>query len=276
LSRLGRRSPLAQRLPTPSPRSARPPRRTWLARRLEAVLSRAPLTVEDTLFPLALRPIFRSTGARGDLAPRRPSSCRSRVALLASSSGTPLEMFSALARPGFRLRQRSRARFELFALGLARPPSTLLEAGARQARSPHLTVARTRRSHGYVSQLSSAHWDRRTAVTPVVIDQCQLPTILFSRRAPCVPAHSASCSRTSRWLTLHGVRASLGVRGCMFHGCMFLTRSVSARTENASSPAGSPAERDSRVHRRRPRPSHTRCGSSGLPPDGLDLRPRAA
>jgi hypothetical protein len=125
-----------------------------------------------------------------------------------------------------------------------------------------------------VDGLSSSIGIRRTAVTPVVIDQCQQPTILLSRRAPIVPAHSASCSLTSRWLALHGASASLGGRDrdtrehCplpqrlrAYRGC-FVTRGFPGRTRLARPPAP-------------PRP-RTKCGDTGQPPDGRGLRPRVA
>lgn len=135
-----------------------------------------------------------------------------------------------------------------------RPCSPSLDVSSSQGhgRLDHLTsrwlgrAARAARG----SELSSGHWDRRTVVTPVVIDQCQQPTISFSRRAPVRPGtlrsvfpHLAVASRFT------ALSASLGVRGRVTRDCSS-HRSVSARTEDASSPAGFPAERDSRVHRR--------------------------
>lgn len=122
--------PGSSRQPLLAPRGRT--RRCRPARRLEAMPSRTSLTVEDTLFPLPV--------GSGDLVSRRPSSCRSRVALsraravLSSPRRGPLSY-----DPVLRLRCAPGARFELFALDLARPPSTSFEKGARQARSrsPH-------------------------------------------------------------------------------------------------------------------------------------------
>lgn len=141
--------------------------------------------------------------------------------------------------------------------GSGSSPSTMLaltrrqlESGARQARSPHLTVARTRRSRGsrlraLVRPLGSADGGDPGRHRPMSAthDFVFKTGTHSSRHTPLgVPAPRGG-------LALHG---ALGQprRSRPRHEGLFVPRSVSARTEDASSPAGFPAERDSRVHRR--------------------------
>lgn len=225
-----------------------------------------------TLSPLCALRLTRAP------VPRRPSSSRSRIALLRARA-------CGLSRGSIRSRTT-----RLFASTTRLGASGLGPRALDRAR-PRLDVIRWR-GRGKLDHLASQRpgraaraalvlgrrspWERRTLVIPVVIDRCQQPTILFSRPAPFVPAHSTRCSHTSRWLALHGATASLGVRGC-------ITRAFSSLAASPRVPSMLRHPRDPRrnatrrVHRRRPRPSHTEvCSSSGQPPDGLDLRHRVA
>ena len=209
--------------------------------------------------------------------PRRPSSFRSRICALASSSGSPLSRLTCS-----RTTRCFTSSTCLGASGSDSSSSTMLAlveviSAEGHGKLDHVASRRPGRSaRAVVVSGIRPPWERRTVVIPVVIDRYQQPTILFSRPASFVPAHSTRCSHTSRWLTLHGVRASLGVHGC-------ITKVLSSLAALPRVPSMLRHPRDPRrnatcrVHRRRPRPSHAgACSSTGQPPDGLDLRHRVA
>lgn len=258
MSRRGRRSLRASQLPTPSPRSATRPKARRSAAR-EHTLSDVPHRLE-----LLFRSLARRL-ARGS-APRRPSSCRSRVALSRARARIRLSRGTRPVRPGVSPPHCASAQA---VSGFS--PSTVLalsrrhrERRARQARSPRLAAARTGRSRGSVVSSSLRHRERRRGDP--------------GRHRPMSATHDSFIKTgTLRPGTLRSVFPHLAVarasrrpsqsrRARPRHGCIVLTRSVFARTEDASSPAGSPAERDSRVHRRRPAAHALTRTSSGLPP----------
>jgi hypothetical protein len=210
--------------------------------------SRTSPTVEDTLL-LARPKAHEGSSAQTPVIVSIPHCA------LASSSGSPLSEVRALSYdPVFRFLD------ELCSSGLGfrpRPCSPSLEVNSAEGHGKldhiRLAASRTRRSRG------SRHGHPYAMGTADGRDP--------GRHRPMSATHdSVFKTGTLRPGTLHSVFPHLAVahasrrssqprRSRPRHGGIVLPRSVSARTEHASSPAGSPAERDLRVHRRRPRPS---------------------
>lgn len=234
-SRLGRRSPRAPQLPTLSPRSAAPEGICSARSRACPLEHSAPSRTPSFSFA---RKLTRAP------VPRRPSSSRSRIALLRARAVGPLRGSSTLVRPGVSLPRRALARrVRALALDRARPRSMSFDGGARQARSPS--------PHGGLD-------------APLARLTCQASFAMGTanasdpgRHRPMSATHdSVFKTGTLRPGTLHSVFPHLAVarasrrysqprRSRLRHEGVVFPRSISARTEHASSPAGSPAERDS-------------------------------
>jgi hypothetical protein len=138
-----------------------------------------------------------------------------------------------------------------------------------------LAAVRARRSRGSRSRTSTPQ-GCGVAATPVVIDQCQQPTILFSRDGN--PSSRFTSLRESLRVTMaHGPRriepAPVNMSSCR-ESCPLAPPYMCSG--HASSPHGSPAERslwtteallhDDCVHRRSPLTSRRSAESSGYPP----------
>lgn len=208
--------------------------------------------------------------------PRRPSSSRSRIALCV------LERLASFEARRSRTTRCFASSMRLGASGSGlgprpRSPSHRCHSMERRGKLDplRLTAARTRRSRGSRTRASFAMG------TANVGDP--------GRHRPMSATHdSVIKTGTHRPGTLHSVFPHLAVarasrryrqprRSRLHHEGVFVPRSVSARTEHASSPAGSPAERDSSRPPASPAALPRKaCSSTGQPPDGLDLRHRIA
>lgn len=200
--------------------------------------SRTPRTVEDT-FCLACPKACEGSSAQTPVIVSIPHcALRARASRLFRSS-------SALVRPGVSLPRCAMARRGSGLGPGPRSPSPRCHSmeGRGKLDPLRLTAARTRRSRGSRSRASFA-MGTANAEDP-------------GRHRPMSATHdSVIKTGTLRPGTLHSVFPHLAVarasrrysqprRSRMHHEGVFVPRSVSARTEHASSPAGSPAERDS-------------------------------
>lgn len=176
--------------------------------------------------------------------PRRPSSFRSRIALSRARAAPLFRGSLALILPVVRfLDVPWRVGFGLIALDHARPRRGHLGGGARQARSRRLTASRTVRSRGarlgHSSTMGTANGSDPGRHRPMSAthDSVFKTGILRPGTLHSVFPHLA-VAHASR-------RSSQPRRSRLLHEGIVHPRSVAARTEHASSPAGSPAERDS-------------------------------
>lgn len=190
----------------------------------------------------------------------------------------------ALVRLGFTRDTRFRfcflrAHSELFTRNRAHPVHCHVSEGPGGLGHLRLTATRTHRSRGSHSECPLRR-DAEVVATPVIIDQCQQPTIhCFQRWAPVVSVHSAS--RIPRVAVAHGPRrfepASVGAPA--FRG-RYLP-SLHLRAFRACFVAARDARRNARIGW--PRPPATMIASTGVarepralarrlgdPPDGLD------
>jgi hypothetical protein len=136
-----------------------------------------------------------------------------------------------------------RVGFGLFALDHARPRRGHLGGGARQARSRRLTASRTVRSRGCRLGQSSA-MGTANGSDPGRHRPMSAPHDSVFKTGNPSSRHTPLGVPTPRGGSRFTASEPASAFAAASHGGIVLPRSVSARTENASSPAGSPAERD--------------------------------